>query len=778
MKAAVPASFGARLKNLRESAGFTQDELATIAGLSVHAVSALERGHRRRPQSETIRSLAAALDLEADDRDALARLARGAGAVDRAGDEVPAVPVPPTPLVGRAPDVRALRSWLGDPDVRLVTVTGPGGAGKTRLALQVASDLAREGAVRVRFVALADVRTRAFAASAIAESLGLADVAAADLPRRARAACGESPTLLLIDNLEHLLEVGGLIADLLTAVGGLKVLATSRAPLRLRGEREYVLGPLEIEAPAPGAVPAAVELFVERVRDVRPGFSLTGDNAEAVASICRRLDALPLALELAAPWMKVLTAEELVRRLEHDILLPSAGARDLPERQQTMNATVAWSCQLLGPAEREAFQRLGVLPGPFSIEAAAAVLAGRLASSESTDFAIAVVADLIDKSLIQRADHHGTGRPLYRMLETVRAFAAAELAMSGERDDAMEGLARHYAAEVSQAALGLVGPDQVEWLDRVRDELDVYRGLLTWLLEEHRPAEAAHVACQLMFFWIIRGHSIEGLDWYEQIIASPTVPEDAEGRAAFAASVTAYAQGNLRGARDLLERARPLARGAGDDWTATQIENLMGHVDRAEGRLDDARAEFLRALAGFRSVGRPGATITSLGGLAWVALAAGAVDEAERWLDEADEIGRATGPWFSMLPLYLRAVIAARRGDADRAIALTRANLVHATAVHERFVVVHALVPFAAAAALKGDDAWAAGILGARESVIEQSGSRVTDPSVIDLCDRAERDVRARMGDASWTRAFEAGRRMTVCALIDEIDVKLPALRE
>jgi predicted ATPase/DNA-binding XRE family transcriptional regulator len=779
LKAAFPVSFAARLKSLRETAGFTQDELATIAGLSVHAVSALERGHRKRPQAETIRSLAVALDLDPNERDHLARLARGAGDDDGHGGEGLVVPLPPTPLVGRDADVRAVRSWLAETTGRLVTVTGPGGAGKTRVALQVASDIERAGESRVCVAFLADLRSPGFVPSAIAEALGIADVGCADLPRCARTALGDTPTLILVDNLEHLLDATPLLTDLLTAVRTLRVLATSRAPLRLRGEREYVLGPLAMVGKTPDrALAPALELFVDRVRDVRPGFAITAENLATVASICQRLDALPLALELAAPWVKVLTVDELDRRLANDILLPAAGARDLPERQQTMNATVAWSCRLLGPAERDVFQRLGLLPGPFSIEAAAAVLAGRDGATESTDYAIAVVGDLIDKSLVQRADGRDAGRPVFRMLETVRAYAAAELAASGERDDAMEGLARHYAAEAARAAVGLVGLDQIEWLDRVRDEVGAYRTLLEWLIDEQRPAEAAQVACHLMFFWIIRGHAIEGFNWYQKIADSPLVAEVAEGQSSFAAAVTLYAQGELVGARTWLRRALPLAQAAGDTWTVVQIENLLGHVARATGRLDDARTHFAAGLAGFRAAGRPGATMLALGGLAWVAIATGAIDEAERYLDEADEIGHVAGPWFLMLPLYLRAVVAVRRGDADRAIALTRANLVHTDAIHDQFIVVYALVPFAAAAALKGDDEWAARILGVRDAVATQGGSRVSDPSVTDLAQHAERDVRKRLGAERWARAFHVGQTSTIAALIDEIDLKLPTLRE
>ena len=447
MKPGPSRSFGAQLKALREAAGFTQEELATIAGLSVHAVSALERGERRRPHVETVRALSAALDLTGATRDGLVASARAAApttAVDELSDV--SLPLPLTALLGREADVQTLRHWLADPAARLITLTGPGGAGKTRLALELARAKAAEGA-RVLFVGLAAVRDAAFVAPAIAEALGVLDAAALDLPRRARAACDGTPTLLVLDNFEHVIDAAPLVADLLTSVAVLRVLVTSRAPLRVRGEREYVVGPLALDADIDATSPAdlarapAVRLFVERVRDVQPDFRLTSANGPTVAAICRRLDALPLALELAAPWIKVLTAEDLLRRLAHDVLLSTVGPRDLPERQQTINATVAWSYQLLGPNEQRVFRRLGALPGRFPIEAAAAVVAGREDSSAGSDDALRATAGLIDKSLLLRTESSDATRPLYQMLETVRAYAALELTAAGERDDALAGLA-------------------------------------------------------------------------------------------------------------------------------------------------------------------------------------------------------------------------------------------------------------------------------------------------------------------------------------------------
>ena len=247
-----------------------------------------------------------------------------APAHNAAVDELSGVSLPSalTALLGRDADVQTLRLWLADPTARLITLTGPGGAGKTRLALELARAIAAEGATRVVFVPLAAIRNPAFVASAIAEAFGLSDVTALDLPKRARVACGDQPTLLVLDNFEQILDAAPLVADLLTSVASLRVLVTSRAPLRVRGEREYAVGPLALESDVDATSPAdlarspAVRLFVERVRDVQPDFRLTSANGPTVTAICRRLDALPLALELAAPWIKVLTAEDLLRRLD------------------------------------------------------------------------------------------------------------------------------------------------------------------------------------------------------------------------------------------------------------------------------------------------------------------------------------------------------------------------------------------------------------------------------------------------------------------------------
>src|SRR5688572_3806403 len=364
MKRSAPGSFGAHLKALREAAGFTQEELASIAGISVQAISALERGERRRPHVETVRALSAALDLKGEARDALVASARGP-APDAALDGTGAgsLPLAPTPLLGRDRDVEHLQQWLADPTVRLITLVGPGGVGKTRLALEVGHQIAANDSTRVVFVDLASVRQATFVAPAVAEALGLSDNTAIDLPRHVQTLCTQGrPILLVLDNCEQVLDAAPLVADLATSCRSLRILVTSRAALRVRAERLYAVEPLGLPADSVGISPVdlarvpAVRLFLERVREAQPAFRLTPANAPTVAAICRKLDALPLALELAAPWLKVLAPDDLLHRLERHAVLPGAGARDLPDRQQTMNATVAWSYRLLAPDEQHMFR--------------------------------------------------------------------------------------------------------------------------------------------------------------------------------------------------------------------------------------------------------------------------------------------------------------------------------------------------------------------------------------------------------------------------------------
>jgi predicted ATPase/transcriptional regulator with XRE-family HTH domain len=779
VKAGPPGAFATQLKTLREAAGFTQEELATIAGLSVHAVSALERGERRRPHVDTVRALSAALDLNATTRDALLASARPAAQATVADDlNVLSLPVPVTPLLGREADLDTLNRWLVDPTARLITLVGPGGVGKTRLALELARNSSAQGANRVLFVPLAAIGDAGMAACAIAEALGLADLTGQDLARRARAACDGAATLMVLDNFEQLLEAAPLIAELLTSVTALRLLVTSRAPLRVRGEREYAVVPLalaahpETLAPADLARAPAVRLFIERVREVQPDFRLTAENGTTVAAICRRLDALPLALELAARWIKALSVEQLLGLLERDVLLSAAGPRDLPERQQTMNATVAWSYQLLDPEERRAFRRFGALPGLFSLDAAGAVLAVSDSGSRLADETAQVTAGLIDKSLLVRAEQPFVeGRPLYYMFETVRAYAVRELVDAGERNAAMEGLARYCADEASLAQDGLVGLEQAAWLDRVRENLESYRSALAWLLERGRAVDAGDIAWKLMFFWLIRGYAAEGLWWYEEVLKAPALPPAAEAHARRAAATMLYAKGDHQRARVESMRSLILAREVGDLDTVAQTEHLFGHIEYAVGDMDAARARFASSVESFRALPNAWGVGQALSGMAEVALATGHEAEAERLLDESATALDHAGPWFQLLGSYVRVALALRRGTPDEAIRLVRDSLLRIRALRDKFAFVYTLVPLAAAAALKGDAAWAARVLAARDALVQRTGVLLVDARMMrEYAERTEREARKRLGADRWARAYAAGRRTSIDTLLQDID--------
>ena len=582
--------------------------------------------------------------------------------------------------------------------------------------------------------------------------------------------------MLVLDNFEQILAAAPLVADLLTAVASLRLLVTSRAPLRVRGEREYAVGPLELEAGSE-AMPSAdlarapaVRLFVERVRAVQPDFRLTSANGPTVTAICRRLDALPLALELAAPWIKVLTVENLLRRLTHDVLFSTGGPRDLPERQQTTNATVAWSYQLLDQDDQRAFRRFGALPGPFPIDAAEQALAGREGASSGMS-ALRAAAGLMDKSLLLRAETSVvTGRSLYDMLETVRAYAVRELAASGERDDAMEGLVRYCTREAALAREELFGPRQVEWLERVRDDLESYRAAMTWLIERGRAIEASEIASGLTMFWTSRGFAAEGIRWVEEILNVSAIPPANESRVLHGAALMYYTRGELVPARAAIERALACAHSSGDIGLMAQATNLSGHIELGVGKLKAARDQFTRSVEAFHGLAIPWGAGNSLTGLAAVALAAGDPAAAERLIEEALSTLQHGAPLFLSLALYVRAVLAVRRGNGDEAIAVVRESLAHIRQLHDKFAFVYALVPLAAAAALKGDDAWAARILGARDNATDRTGVTVIDTSLDDLQELAECAVRGRLGPERWALAYAAGRASSIDALLKDID--------
>jgi len=450
--------------------------------------------------------------------------------------------------------------------------------------------------------------------------------------------------------------------------------------------------------------------------------------------------------------------ERVVRAVE---LANATGDARLVAAAETMSGHIEHA---LGNLER-ARDHFARSAERFPLDALAAV-AGDLVTNEA---AVEAVARLIDKSLLLRAEASTPTRPLYRMLETVRAYAALELAAAGERDEALEGLIRYCTSEAALATTGLAGSTQPHWLNRVREDLESYRSALTWLLQRRRPAEAAAIARSLMLFWLIRGHAAEGLWWYEQILTQP-LPPAMEARALTSAALMSYMQRDAQRGHDRIVRALELAYATGDAALMGSAETMAGHLEHALGHLEAARDHFARSAERFRALGIHWSIGSALSGLGGVLLAMGDTGRALRLLDEATATLKEAGPWFLAPVRCYRATLALQRNKTDEAIELMRESLIDIRMLQDKYAYVYALIPLASAALRKSDALWAARILGAHDALAERSGFTVAIALVSDLRVRAERDARKLLGPQRWRQEHAAGRGMSIEQLMNDID--------
>ena len=619
------------------------------------------------------------------------------------------LPAQPTPLVGRDAELEAVRTLLMDENTRMVTLTGPGGTGKTRLALQVAADLVGEFPDGVYGVLLAAISDPDLVPLELARVLGVEESASLSLIEALKAELRNRRVLILFDNFEHVGSAAEVLAALLGACQRLKMLVTSREPLRIAAERQYPVPPL--------AGSEAVLLFVERARAVRADFELDEETRTIVSEICERLDGLPLAIELAAAWAKVLPPASLLRRLENRLELPAARGREVPARQSTLRRAIAWSYDLLGEEERRLHFRLSVFMGGFTLEAAERVVgAGELDVLEG-------VASLVDRSLLREAEEAGR-ETRFSMLETIREFAREQLAQAGEEEQLLKRHALEFAHFAEEADAGLRGDDQLLWFERLEAEHDNLRAAIDSSLAAGDAETALGLGGALGWFWYTHGHGMEGCNRLTELLAATEgAPEALRARPLYALGVLVDQRGDPARAVELVERSLAIFREQGDRARVGAALNSLGSIKRALGDLDAARSLLEESLAIRRELGDQARAASSLGNLGVLAFERGDLDEAESRFLEALELDRMHGnEWGASATLDSLVAVAIERGDHARARELNREMLASAKRVGDQESIAFGLEKAAILAAVENEAARAGRLAGAADAVREAAG--------------------------------------------------------
>jgi predicted ATPase len=684
---------------------------------------------------------------------------------------------------------------LRQEDVRLVTLTGPGGVGKTRLALQVAAevlDAFADGVWNVRLSRLSDPE---LVVPTIATTLDLKESGATALAEVLRSHLQEKRLLLVLDNFEQVVAAASSVGELLERCPGLKLLVTSRVPLHLHGEHEYTLKPLAL--PDPQHLPpleqlsqyAAVALFVERAQAAQEEFHISSTNAPAVAAICARLDGLPLAIELAAARVKLLPPPALLARLETQLAILTSGARDVDERQRTMRSTLAWSYDLLAPAEQRLFRRLAVLVGGCTLDAAEAVcVAPEGAEPLGLDLLDGLSA-LVDHSLLQqRAAGEEVGEPRFLLLYVVREFALEQLAASGDAEALRRAHAEHFLALAERAEPEPAGPEAVVWLGRLESEHNNLRAALGWARERGEVETGLRLAAALQKFWWVRGHLREGRAWVEGLLAllslpagtgaargpasaagaAMTVPEGVRARALFTAGDLALYQGDVAAAGPWLEEAAARAQAVGDLRTVAGALIDLGMLAGHQGDLALAVARLEESLALHRQLGDRWGTGLALEVLGEVTLRQGELERAAVASAEALALFRAGGNHGAVaITLVNLGWVALKRGEIARAEALGCEALAILRELSASRLCAYALELLAGTAAAAGQGERAARLLGAAGAVRDTLGAPDPLNNQVDI-EQAVAAERGAMGEQAWQAAYSDGRVLSLETAISE----------
>jgi predicted ATPase/transcriptional regulator with XRE-family HTH domain len=714
-----------KLQRERLSLGWRQEEVAEKLGVDVRTVRRWESGHPVRPLN--ISGLTQLFGKSAEELGLIEE-----GADDTSGltvtqpledasislstrdslehDQVKrstadyTLPIQPTPLIGREPEIAAVKQLLCREEVRLLTLTGSGGTGKTRLGVQVAHELRNIFADGVFFVSLAPIREPSLVSTAIAQTLGIWEVGGQSLLDSLKTYLRDKQLLLLLDNFEQVLSAAGQIADLLAACSMLKILVTSREMLHIRAEYEFVVPPLPLpERLSSGVRPdlvtlsrnPAIALFVQRAQSIKPDFQVTLSNIVPVTEICIRLDGLPLAIELAAARSKLLTPQALLTWLERRLLVLTGGPKDVPLRQQTLRNTIEWSYDLLNAEEQRLFRRLSIFVGGFILEA---VVAFCSLLGDTTVSALNRIDSLIDKSLLQPMKQSDEEEQRFIMLETICEYGQEALAAHGEMEVVRRSHALTYLEVAEQAEPELLGPQQAQWLERLDRESGNLRAAMQWWLEQpdHSGVEKAlRLGGALQQFWEVRGYRSEGRKFLQRALtAKAEVAPSVRAKALDAAIVLAVNQSDLDQAVALCEENLALCREHKDArGTALSIHRLSW-IAWARGRLVEARSMEEGALALFRKLGDKWGIAASLEGAASVALDQADYARAYTFLEECLALWRELGnEWGLAYSLWLLAcVVFYSEGDGMKALPIIEESLSYSRKLRHKSSVSYALI--------------------------------------------------------------------------------------
>ena len=689
-------------------------------------------------------------------------------AVLHAGGEHTALPAPATALIGRDGELGELVSLLTSKGTRIVTVTGPGGIGKTRLAIAVADELdAVFDGGRV-FVDLSTLSDPALVMTAIAdavEHLGpLTREAGTPLTESIAQALGQRRVLLVLDNMEQLVAAGADVATLLRAAGTLSVLVTSRARLHLNGEQVYSVPPLRVPTPADEAElelfgrVASVALLVERVRSVDKDFVVDADNVAVVGRICIRLEGVPLAIELAAPRVMLLSPEALLQRLEHRLPLLSDGAWDLPARQRTVRATIDWSYGLLTPSQQRALQRVALFAGGCTF-AAAEHMCG---PAEVLDGLTA----LLDNSLVRRTQ--AVAAPRYAMLETVREYALERLHAEGNRNVELERMAKYMISFAARAEPELAGPDQVKWLETLEAEHDNLRVVLQWCRNCGRGELELELATSLGRFWYVRGHLDEGRRALEGALsrAGDAASAAMAAKGLRMASAVAVIQGDYSGAHALAEHGLRLYREANDPLGVVRSLSNIGAILLGQDKLDRAIVALDESVALSRGVPDHRLRAMALNNRGDVALTMGHYETAIPLFEESLGLLRAAGDLANVArSLFNLGAATLESGNAPAGALLLQESLTLSLEVGDKEDVIWCLLGLAAVAARVGDVERAALVLSGAESLLAEIGATMK-PFERSLHDRTMTILKESLPSDELRSAWSTGSQLPVHEVI------------